>query len=97
MTQEFNPSSFTVDWNEAGDLVVNIQGADPDGIQTVKWHYDGTDGTKGTNGTINGPYANDDGTATVTVEARHFPGTKANYQVTASQTLGPPQTPGTGV
>ena len=89
MTQEFNPSSFTAAWNEAGDLVVNIQGADPDGEQTVKWVYTGTN--KGTSGTINGPYAKDDGTAEIVVAARHFPGEKTGYSVTASQTLGPAQ------
>jgi len=78
--------TFTVTWADDGSLVVEITGADPDGTITVAWLYVATDGSQGTAGSVVGPYARADGTATVRVGARHFPGDRSKYMVIAYQT-----------
>lgn len=87
---EFNPSSFEPRWDESGNLVVDVRGADPDGLQTVTWHYGGAYGTGGTSGSVTAPWAQEDGTATITLGSRHFGGDRSKYTVVVAQTLGPP-------
>jgi len=77
--------TFTVSWTDEG-LVVAITGADPAGTITVAWLYVATDGSQGTAGSVVGPFARADGTATVRVSGRHFPGDRSQYMVIAYQT-----------
>jgi len=87
-----NPSTFESHFDSDGNLVTDVAGADPDGIQTVAWRYLSDATGKGTNGSINGPYAQADGTAHIVVDAKHFPNQPGTATVTVSQTLGPPAT-----
>jgi len=77
---------FEWNWDQDSNLVVAITGADPAGTITVRWLYVATDGSQGTGGSVTGPYARADGTATVTVAARHFTGDHSKYEVVATQT-----------
>jgi hypothetical protein len=78
--------TFAVSWADDGSLVVEITGADPAGTITVAWLYVATDGSQGTSGSVVGPFARADGTATVRVGGRHFPGDRSKYMVIAYQT-----------